>query len=239
MKKKILKAIYALFDSWALQFSIACRKGCTTCCTRDVMVTALEAEIIIDSISINKEEKWLAAKLDSTLPVWAPSYTTNEYAHACLNSTELTPEAGSNGGVCPFLEDGACSIYSARPFSCRSFASTKICRPGASAAIPQYYLTAATAVSQVIEHLGQRYYWGNMLHIIYLLAQQNSKTEDTRYPENKKRFLLAQTSCRTSKPLPGFLISEDDYPHVEPLITQIFNTEIDGKRVEDILNNNK
>jgi len=239
MKKKILQSIYSRFDSWALQFSIACRKGCTACCTRDVMITALEAEVIMDGIFESSQEKWLAGKLDRGLPSLAPSYTTNEYAHACLNGTELTPETDSNGGACPFLENGACSIYRTRPFSCRSFASTKICRPGSSAVIPQYYLTAATAISQVIEHLGQRYYWGNMLHIIYLFAQQNSETKDQKYPENKNRLLLAQTSCRTSRPVPGFLISEEDYPHVGPLIIQIFDTVVEGRRIEDILNNNK
>ena len=237
MKKTILKSIYNAFDSWALQFSLSCRKGCTTCCTQDVMATALEAEIVTDYISKSRMENWLVTKLDSDLPRIAPSFTTNEYAEGCLNGTELAPETGSNGGVCPFLENGACSIYSARPFSCRSFASTKMCRPGSSATIPQHYLTAAATVNQIIEHLDQRYFWGNMLHIIYLLAQQNSKMADTRYPENKKRFLLAQTGCRTSKPLPGFLIPEEDYPHVEPLIIEIFDTEIGGKRVEDILNN--
>ena len=237
MKKTILHSIYEAFDSWALQFSLACRKGCTTCCTQDVMATAVEAEAVIDHISKNHMEKWLVAKLDFDLPRMGSSFTTNEYAQACLNGTELVPEPGPNGSVCPFLENGACSTYSARPFSCRSFGSTKICRPGASAEIPQHYLTAVTAVSQVIEHLNQRYLWGNMLHVIYLLAQQNSKTEDIRYPENKKRLLLAQTSCRASKPLPGFLIPEEDYPHVEPLIGQIFDTEIGGRRIEDILNN--
>ncbi len=237
MKKIILKSIYESFDSWALQFSPACRKGCSTCCTRDVMVTAVEAETIIDHISENHMEKWLAAKLDGDLPRIMPSFTTNENAQACLNGTELVPELGSNGGVCPFLENGTCSIYNARPFSCRSFVSTKICRPGTNAAIPPHYMTAVTAVSQVIEHLDQRYLWGNMLHVIYLLAQQNSTTEDQRYPENKKRLLRAQTSCRTSKPLPGFLIPEEDFPHVEPLIGAIFDTQIGARRIEDILNN--
>lgn len=237
MKKIILESIYKAFDSWALQFSPACRKGCSTCCSQDVMVTAVEAETVLDHISENHMEKWLAAKLDCDLPRIIPAFTTNENAQACLNGTELIPEPGSNGGVCPFLENGACSIYRARPFSCRSFASTMICRPGTNAAIPQHYMTAVTAVSQVIEHLDQRNLWGNMLHVMYLLAQQNSKTEDPGYPENKKRLVCAQTSCRSSKPLPGFLIPEEDFPHLEPLIREIFDTKIGSRRIEDILNN--
>jgi len=237
MKKNILRSIYNTFDSWSLQFSMACRKGCTSCCTQDVMVTAIEAELIIDYITENHLEKWLTTRLDSDLPRSAPSCTTNEFAHACLNDIDLSPETEANKGVCPFLEYGSCSIYPARPFSCRSFASTKLCSQGSSATAPQHYLTATTAVSQIIEHLDQRYFWGNMLHVIYLLAQQNDQTADNNYPENKKRLLLAQSSCMSSKPLPGFLISEEDYPQVEPLIEQIFMNEVDGRRVEDILNN--
>ncbi len=237
MKKNILKTIYRIFDSWAGQFPLGCRKGCAACCTRNVMATAVEGEVVIDYIFINRMENWLVAKLDGDLPGIVPSCTTNEYAHGCLEGAELEPATGSNNGVCPFLENGECSIYPARPFSCRSFASVERCTSVSSAVISPHYLTAVTAVSQIIEHLGQRYFWGNMLHILYLLAQQSRDTEDTNYPENKKRRVVAQTSCLTSKPLPGFLISEEDYPHVEPLIREIFAAEVGGRSIEDILNN--
>ena len=237
MKKQIVRSIYREFDSWVEQFSLSCRKGCTACCTRDVTLTAVEAELIIDYLKVNKQEDWLAGKLDGDLPRIAPSCTTNEYAQHCLEEKDIEPDPAVNGGICPFLEDGACKIYHVRPFSCRSFASTTLCRPGKSAVAPPHYLTAVTAVSQVIEHLGQRYYWGNMLHIIYLLAQQDERTADMAYPENKKRMVLAQSSCRTSQPLPGFLIPEEDYPPVERLLNTIFESTVEGKRIEDILNN--
>ena len=237
MKKTILTSIYRNFDSWAGQFSLGCRKGCAACCTQDVTATAVESELVIDYISGNQMESWLVERLDRDLPRMTPSSTTNEYAHDCLEGIERDPETAANGGICPFLEEGECSIYPVRPFSCRSFASTVPCRPGNSAVIFPYYLTAVTAVSQIIEHLSQRYFWGNMLHVVYLLAQQNSSTQDTKYPENRKRLLQAQTSCLTSKPLPGFLISREDCPYVEPLIKKIFAARIGGRSVEDILNN--
>ena len=237
MKKTILQSIYRIFDSWAKQFSLGCQRGCAACCTRDVMATAVEGEVVMDYIITNHMENWLVAKLDSDLPGVAPSCTTNEFAQACFEGSEGDPGIGSNKGVCPFLENGECSIYPARPFSCRSFASVERCKSGSSAVIPPHYLTAATTVSQLIEHLSQRQYWGNMLHIIYLIAQQSSATEDRNYPENKKRLVRAQTSCLTAKPLPGFLISQEDFRYVEPLIGEIFAAEVGGRSIEDILNN--
>ena len=239
MKKTILQTIYRIFDSWAGQFTLGCRKGCAACCTRDVMATAVEGEVVMDYIFTNHMENWLVAKLDLDLPGTAPSCTTNEFAQACFEGSERDPAIGSNNGICPFLENNGCPIYPARPFSCRSFASVERCKPGFSAVIPPYYLTAVTAVSQIVEHLSQRHYWGNMLHILYLIAQQSSDTEDKHYPENKKRLVRAQTSCLTSKPLPGFLVSQKDYPHVEPLVREIFTAEVDGRSIEDILNNRK
>jgi len=237
MKKAVLQAIYQSFTSWAEQFSVSCRKGCALCCTRDVLVSAVEAEIIIDHISGQNMEAWLVAKLQCDLPRTRPSSTINEYAQACLSGIELDPSPASNGGICPFLENNRCSIYSVRPFSCRSFASVAVCKPGSSAVIPPYYLSAVEAVNQIIEHLSQRYFWGNMLHLVYLLAQQKTTTADTDYPENKKRLLLAQTSCLTAQPLPGFLICEEDFSYVEPLIRQIFSAQLKGRSIEDILNN--
>jgi hypothetical protein len=46
----------------------------------------------------------------------------------------------------------------------------------------------------------------------------------------------AETHCLTSRPLPGFLISETDYPHVAPLLEEIFATDLGSKSVEEFLN---
>jgi hypothetical protein len=40
----------------------------------------------------------------------------------------------------------------------------------------------------------------------------------------------------TAKPLPGFLLSEEEGPKVAKLLESIFDTEVDGKRIEDVLN---
>ncbi len=224
MKQLILKKIYSLFASWSSPITFACSKGCAACCTQDVIMTAIEGELIYDFIARHNKELWLAEKLQQGLPEHLPACTTNEYAGACLRGEEIDPGGGRYDRICPFLEQEACAIYQVRPFNCRVFASTKTCRKGVSATLSEYYLSAATAVSQIIEHLDQGLPWGNML---ILLARKNSG--DTGKQEMQDRW-------RTARPLPGFLIDGSDYPQVAPLLEQIFTAEIGGRKVEDILN---
>ena len=40
----------------------------------------------------------------------------------------------------------------------------------------------------------------------------------------------------TAKPLPDFLLSEEEGPKVAQLLEKVFDIEIDGRRIEDILN---
>jgi len=237
MKKRVLKAIYQHFDLWSSELDFACRKGCSVCCTQNVTMTSLEGDYIMDFIRENRTEEWLRETMVFTVPLATPAVTTNEYAKACLDGRDIDPGNVFFEGTCPFLSKGNCSIYEARPFSCRSFASMKICSPGSSASVPQFFLTAVTAVSQIIEHLDQRHLWGNMLNIVYLLSQQHERTEEVITADNQKKILLAQTGCRSAKPLPGFLVGEEDFPLVSPLLETIFDTEVQGKTIENILNN--
>lgn len=237
MKHQVLTAIYHHFDEWASsQITTACRKGCTVCCTQNVTITAIEGELIIDYIKSRGMAKWFTAKLDGDLPNESPAMTTNEFAKVCLEEKEADPGQGSFDRRCPFLASGSCMIYKARPFGCRSFISTQTCVPGYPASLPQYFMSAVTAVSQVIEHLGQKEYWGNMLHVLYLLSTADDSLS-LMSSANPEKLVLAQSSCLAAKPLPGFLISQEDFPRVVPLLNRIFDSKVDGKNIEDILNN--
>lgn len=235
MKKQILKIIYSAFDSWSAQFDLACRKGCPICCTQDVSITAPEGELLFDFIIKEFGPERLLKKLDGNLLHWPLSQTTNEYAKACLAGKEIAIKEERRGGVCPFLDNNVCSVYEARPFSCRCFASTRVCSSNTNALLPSEHLSAATAVSQIIEHLGQFSLWGNMLDILYLQAAASSTMKiDDNEQENIKR---ARSNCLKAQPLPGFLIEEGVAERVIPLLEQIFETRVGSKTVEDILNN--
>jgi Fe-S-cluster containining protein len=243
MKQRVLHKMYQIFEQWSNRqplLSLACKKGCAVCCTQNVTVTAIEAEDILRYIQSNDKCDWFAARLSATRGQSGTHYkaatvTTNDFARACLESRDIDPELQSSTAVCPFLEQNLCSIYPARPFSCRLFLSQKTCLAGQAAVVPNYYLEASTAVSQLIEHLGQKEYWGNMLDVLPALLDIS---EFRDIAEKCSQTIIIQSRMRTlsAQPLPGFLLSEEGEPMVRPLLEEIFAAEIDGKSIEDILN---
>lgn len=240
MKQRILKSIYQSFDSWAADIKTACHQGCAICCTQAVTMTEVEGSYIWDYICTNSRQAWLVDRVVTPeLPLQRPLYTTNEFALACLNGEDTDSEMSTFDRTCPFLENNDCTIYEARPFSCRSFVSQQTCKPGSSAVIPQYYLFAATAVSQIIEHLSQNQCWGNMLHILYSIIEKNGYAQDRDEVSKSKQINSCQRHLLMAKPLPGFLLGDDERPLVMPLLKRIFSTEIDHKTIEDILNGKK
>lgn len=239
-KRQILKIIYEMFGHWTKNFAFVCRRGCAVCCTRDVMVTKPEALLLLGYIVDEHGAPWLAEKLNDPPPIpWPLSRTTNAYAAACLEGKDVTEPDRRRDGVCPFLEDDICSVYPARPFSCRCFASTRVCRNDSAALLPPHYLSGATAISQVIEHLGQFEPWGNMLDLLFLLAPPAVVGTGAENHQNDPAGAraIARSNCLTAKPLPGFLVEEKDAEPVGFLLDSIFNRRVGGKTVEDILNN--
>jgi Fe-S-cluster containining protein len=92
--------------------TLACRAGCTWCCYFSVDVRAVEAFNILDFVerTLTIEEK------------------TRIYAEVRANSTTLRNlddmERMGRNIKCPFLAAGRCSIYAARPQTCRNYHAT-------------------------------------------------------------------------------------------------------------------
>jgi len=235
IKNQILNTICDVFDEWGHGLNIACRTGCSGCCTQNVTITALEGEEILRYIIAEKKSPWLAAKLSSHRDHQPPETTTNDFAAACLDGNDIDPGNQKNFSPCPFLENNLCTIYPVRPFSCRLFVSTKTCSASQPALVPDYYFEAATAVTQVIEHLGQKEYWGNMLDVLPSLLDI-SEFKEIAEQLGQTVIRQARLQTLTAKPLPGFLLSEEYAPKVSPLLETIFSAEIEGKSIEDILN---
>lgn len=235
LKEDTLQAIYEAFSEWSAGLDFACKRGCAACCTQNVTITAVEGEVIHRLIRESGRELWLAAGLRKKGESCRPRMTTNDFAGACLQGEDVQPEQYGNMFPCPFLENGCCRIYAARPFSCRSFASEQRCFSGTSALLPEYYLSAVTAVMQIIEHLGQGEYWGNMLDVLSALCD---------LPENRRYAALLPTSfveqsriqVVKAKPLPGFLLLAEEMEKITPLLDAIFIRKVGEKTVESILN---
>ncbi len=235
MKEEVLLGIYDAFDKWVDE-DLACKKGCAACCTQNVMITAVEGELIHRFIREQDKREWFAAKFQKKAKTRRPEITTNGFAASCLDGNDVEPDSYGSSEVCPFLEEDCCSIYEVRPFSCRCFASTKVCSPGVPALIGETYLSASTAVMQIIEHLGQGEFLGNMLDVLLALCD---------LPENRKYFEMLPASMPDqglanvvkALPLPGFLLMEEEMEKIAPLLEAIFTCKVGDRSIEDILNN--
>ena len=237
MKEKILRTIYSAFEQWSASIPMACIKGCSTCCTGNVTITALEGERILNFILDEGLEDWFARHLAADMAAPAPQWTTNEYAGLCLQGIEVSdPVIPVLPVSCPFLENACCRIYPVRPFGCRCFASEKPCTPGEAALLPGYYVAAVTAIMQIVEHLGQNEYWGNMTDILLSLCDISRYTSIADRLNNPAMIMQARLRTRKALPLPGLLLLEEEHRKIAPLLSTILVSRIDGHSIDDILN---
>ncbi len=94
--------------------TLACRAGCTWCCYFTVDVRAAEVFRILDFVeqSFTPEEK------------------ARVYAEVRVNSAALRNlgegERVTRNVKCPFLNEGRCTVYAARPQSCRNYHATNV-----------------------------------------------------------------------------------------------------------------
>jgi Fe-S-cluster containining protein len=235
MKEEVLLGIYDAFEKWGDE-DLACKKGCSSCCTQNVLITAVEGELIHRFIREQGKQKWFAAKFQEKAQTRRPEITTNGFAASCLDGKDIAPDSYGSREACPFLEQKCCTIYEVRPFSCRCFVSTVVCGPDVPALIGETYLSASTAVMQIIEHLGQGEFLGNMLDVLLALCD---------LPENRKYFELLPASMPDqglanvvkALPLPGFLLLEEEMEKITPLLQAVFTYRVRDKSIEDILNN--
>ncbi|GAB4337460.1 MAG: hypothetical protein Kow0089_08710 [Desulfobulbaceae bacterium] len=190
-----LHRIYTLYDLWARDFSFACTKGCSTCCTRSVSLTMLEAEEIGDFLREKRPDLLDTARGLPPSPLDPP--TTNEFAAACLRREEMELDTDWDMRPCLFLEDDCCGIYPARPFMCRSLGSKVPCHLSGAAEMEPLFLTLNTLVMQYLEHLDQGRPWGN-LHAILPMALSPGRTGTDDH--------------RISLPIPGLLVLPEEEP---------------------------
>lgn len=94
---------------------VFCREGCSGCCSLAVHATYPEAAAVAKTLSAkqHKQLELYILRLQKTLPE-----LSDLKSYLKRHRQEIGP--------CPFLDDlGSCTIYSARPISCRSLLSTR------------------------------------------------------------------------------------------------------------------
>lgn len=120
---------------------------------------------------------------------------------------------------------------------CRSFASDRDCRDTGSAYLNEIILVINTVTMQLVEHLGQKEYWGNMLDVLLSLAQEQTNCDVKKYISDDEIIKSAETRTLTAEPIPGFLLKPGEENEITQYLTSIFSENIGAKTVEEIFNN--
>jgi Fe-S-cluster containining protein len=176
-KLALLNRIEALYDAYAGTLALACRKGCHSCCTRNVTLTTLEAYRLLEGLSLEVRGPLLArAAAQAGRNRFRPTVTTNQLAELCLAGEDPPAEdADPAWGPCPLLTDAACPVYPLRPFGCRSFVSLRGCAQIGCAEQTPLMVTVNTVFLQVIEHLDQTGCSGNFSDLLRVLAPADAR----------------------------------------------------------------
>jgi Fe-S-cluster containining protein len=239
VKQKILAKILAKYAEWTVRETFFCRKGCALCCTQNVMISAVEGRSIYDYIMTRKMEKWFGERLSTARQTRQIRLTTNGFARLCLARSaedgDETPAA--NAGICPFLAADCCTIYAVRPFACRSFASTHACRASGAASLSERLLVLNTVTMQLIEHVGQREYWGNMLDVLLVQSLHRENLEVKKYIGDDSCIDAALARMLRAEPIPGFLLKPEEEHEVQEYLHAVLAENIGSATVGDILNN--
>ncbi|HDK43498.1 MAG TPA: hypothetical protein ENG91_02965 [Desulfobacteraceae bacterium] len=223
-KKMLLASIYETYETFWADTFFACRKGCASCCTQSVTITTIEGNNILEYLEeydVIREDD-LAGRLAAATPS-LPACTTNQFAGSFLDGK--VPEAGAEEwslAPCIFLAGNCCTIYPARPFACRCFASTAPCGPEGAALLPTAVISLNTAVMQIIEHLDQGGCWGNMIEVLKSLAGLKPTGGGAGPGHKKSKLYISQEN-------PGFLIPPEDEAVVVKYLNTLYMKETAGR----------
>ena len=132
----------------ATDITPTCKKGCSLCCYEHVDIFGIEAAPIVAAVNkmppeqrsrlASRVNEYVAARegtdaldvlsdANEAEALYSKNITRKERRAAdrkiLKRSIRHRKLAWRTSTPCPFLEDGACSIYEARPFSCRAMFS--------------------------------------------------------------------------------------------------------------------
>ena len=178
-----LRRIFDLYDTFCRGLERFCRKGCSLCCTANVTVTGLEAELILDFWRAKKQALPMAAlKTTACQGRFRPTVTINRLAEMCARGEDgPDEEADPQAGPCPLLKGDLCSIYAVRPFGCRAMQSLSDCRRLGAADMPEWLFSANTLFLQYIEAADRPGITGNLTDVLLFLAEREKFVPDVEF----------------------------------------------------------
>jgi Fe-S-cluster containining protein len=188
--EKLLKLdrIYELYDNVISQHQFACKKHCTACCTRNVILTTLEGTKLVEYMKMSGQTSLIELVKNSiSKNRFRPKITTNRIAQYCVSGREIPDEEVDPAwGKCPLLKADLCPVYDARPFGCRCLVSEDDCAKTGYARIDPYILTINDIFLQHIEHLDHQGMTGNLSDILLFIESKTKKDHsknEISYPD--------------------------------------------------------
>lgn len=154
-------------DNTYKTYPLACKPGCSLCCTQKIFATSIEAYYILDILPEKELEKLFL--INNYI---RPKLTHNQILICYKEGSEPPLEEFSEPlNFCPFLtEENLCKIYERRPLMCRVMASTIPCERG-FAELPPFLFQVSTIALQLAENIDLGGLYGNILDLLKFLFQ--------------------------------------------------------------------
>ncbi|MCF8042539.1 MAG: hypothetical protein K9L19_10380 [Desulfarculaceae bacterium] len=208
-RQELMRALYRFQAGLEASRRVACRPGCSACCTGRVYLTGLEGGLLRDEL----ERLGRLDLLEGLAPADPPAYTCNQLARLCLEQNEPPPEQAPSkpAGVCSLLEDGRCAVYEARPLACRVMASRERCDTGGQAQGDPWWFSLDASLLQIAEHLDMGGVYGALATVL---------------PANKGR---PENGLLTCEPLPGLVAPPEHQARLQQALGPLFAAPVAGR----------
>ncbi|MFH1580581.1 MAG: hypothetical protein ABIC39_00645 [Pseudomonadota bacterium] len=199
-KLDLLDRIYKVYDDFARNLDVACKRYCDSCCTRNVTLTTLEGYKIVEClISDGKADLFNSIRKDLHKKRFQPTITTNRLAELSIAGEDIPDERSRYfQEECPILTDRQCPVYKVRPFGCRCFVSKHSCGEKGYAEVDEFILTVNNIFLQYIEHIDLQGCSGNFTDVLLyfepqkrahsqqLAAELASESENSELPYGRR-----------------------------------------------------
>jgi Fe-S-cluster containining protein len=235
-KVDALCEIYEIYKTSSQRFTVACKRGCATCCTQNVTLTTLEGYHILRSLMAKRKVDLLEAlRSKAQGDRLQPSLSTNALAALCLRGEDPPEEdMGSSHRTCPFLLSSECLIYEERPFGCRCFFSTQVCNAETFAVMDPFLVTVNTVFLQFIEHFDLGGLYGNLTDILLFLESETCRSNyETGMTIDKADPPAGLTPNRT---MPALLVPPEHEQDLQPMLMALRKIETECQSFEKRLN---
>ena len=120
----------------------------------------------------------------------------------------------SGRGTCPLLETNECSVYSVRPFGCRSLVSRERCATTGAADMPPLILTINNVFMQYIEHLDAQGFSGNLSDMVLFLGREAAGSAKATPAGEENGFI-------ENHPAPLLMVPPEHKETIQPLVQAI------------------